>query len=68
LGGLNVSTGGDEWKLVAERIGFDQAYIRCFDNRFRNPAQAALDNCDLTVGGLYDILVECGLPALADFL
>lgn len=60
--------GGDEWKLVAERIGFNQAYIRCFDNRFRNPLEAALSCCDLTVGQLYDILVECGLPVLADFL
>lgn len=54
--------------MVAERLGFDQAYIRCFDNRFRNPLEAALSCCHLTVGELYDILVECGLPVLADFL
>lgn len=54
--------------MVAEKIGFDQAYIRCFDNRYRNPVEAVLSCCDLTVGQLYDILVECGFPVLADFL
>ena len=54
--------------MVAEKIGFDQAYIRCFDNRYRNPVEAVLSCCDLTVGQPYDILVECGLPVLADFL
>jgi len=60
--------GGEEWKMVAEKIGFDQAYIRCFDKRYRNPVEAVFSCCDLTVGQLYDILVECGLPVLADFL
>ncbi|KAL9956222.1 hypothetical protein ACROYT_G037669 [Oculina patagonica] len=60
--------GGDEWKLVAERLGFNQAYIRCFDSRYRNPLEVALSCCHMSVGELYDILVECGLPVLADFL
>ncbi|KAJ7390219.1 hypothetical protein OS493_026730 [Desmophyllum pertusum] len=60
--------GGSEWKVIAERLGFNQAYIRCFDSRYRNPLEVVLSCCPLTVGELYDILVECELPVLADFL
>jgi len=60
--------GGDEWKEVAERLGFNQAYIRCFDIRYHNPLEVALNCCHVSVGELYDILVECGLPVLADLL
>ena len=60
--------GGDEWKEVAERLGFNQAYIRCFDSRYHNPLEVALNCCHVSVGELYDILVECGLPVLADLL
>ncbi|XP_020625500.1 uncharacterized protein LOC110062895 [Orbicella faveolata] len=60
--------GGDEWKEVAERLGFNQAYIRYFDSRYHNPLEEMLNNCHVNVGELYDILVECGLPVLADFL
>jgi len=61
-------TGGDEWKEVAERLGFNQAYIRCFDSRYRNPLEVVLTCCHTSVGELYDILVECGLPLPADLL
>lgn len=60
--------GGDEWKEVAERLGFNQAYIRYFDSRYHNPLEEMLNDCHVNVGELYDILVECGLPVLADFL
>ena len=66
--GLIFFTGGSEWKVIAERLGFNQAYIRCFDNRYRNPLEVVLSCCHLSVGELYDILVECELPVLADFL
>ena len=66
--GLIFFTGGSEWKVIAERLGFNQAYIRCFDSRYRNPLEVVLSCCHLTVGELYDILVECELPVLADFL
>ena len=66
--GVIFSTGGEEWKLVADRLGFDDAYIRCFDYRFRNPFETVLSCCNLTVGQLYDVLVECGFPVFADFL
>ena len=61
-------TGGDEWEIVAERLGLSQAHIRCFDKRFPNPFEIALRCCQLTVGKLYDVLVECGFPVLADLL
>jgi len=60
--------GGEEWKLIADRLGFNHAYIRCFDYRFRNPFETVLSCSSLTVGELYDVLVECGFPVLADFL
>lgn len=67
-GGLILFPGGDEWKEVAEKLGFNQAYIRCFDSRYRNPLEVMLSCCHVSVGKLYDILVECGLPVLAEFL
>ncbi|XP_022808825.1 uncharacterized protein LOC111345809 isoform X2 [Stylophora pistillata] len=62
------TTGGDEWKIVADKLGFEDAYIRCFDQRFKNPVDLILQHCKLNVGQLYDLLVECEFPALADLL
>ena len=61
-------SGGEEWKIVADQLGFEDAYIRCFDNRFKNPVELILSCSDLRVGKLYDVLVECGFPLLADLL
>ncbi|XP_022808823.1 uncharacterized protein LOC111345807 [Stylophora pistillata] len=61
-------SGGDEWKIVADKLGFEDAYIRCFDQRFKNPVDLILQHCKLDVGQLYDVLVECEFPALADLL
>lgn len=60
--------GGEEWKIVADRLGFEDAYSRCFDNRFKNPVELILNLSGLNVGELYDVLVECEFPLLADFL
>ncbi len=58
--------------LVAERLGLTAADIRFFDRRTRNPFEAALvHSCNqqaMTAGDLYDLLVECGFPVLADLL
>lgn len=62
--------GGDEWKLVAEALGLTPQEIRFLDNRTLNPLDAALafvaKQRDITVGDLYDLLCECGLPVIAD--
>lgn len=67
-----VVIGGDEWKVVAEVLGFNADQIRFLDNRTRNPAEALLgyiiDERYLTVGDLYDVLNDCGLPVIADKL
>jgi len=46
--------------------------IPFFDNRFRNPADATLSYVAhqrlLTVGDLYDVLVACEFPVIADDL
>ena len=64
--------GGDEWKLVAEKLGFTHREIRFLDNRTRNPAEAALSYVArqrlFTVGNLYDVLAACNLPLIADDL
>ncbi|KAL9961093.1 hypothetical protein ACROYT_G029975 [Oculina patagonica] len=63
---------GHEWKVVAERLGLTPREIRFLDNRTLNPCDAALafiaNQRPTSVGGLYDVLNECGLPMLADLL
>ena len=64
--------GGDEWKQVAEKLGLTPDEIRFLDFRTRNPADEML--CHLTrhfhvtVGDLYDLLIACELPVMADAL
>ena len=64
--------GGDEWKLVAEKVGLNPIEIRFLDTRILNPADAVLSyvasqRC-LTVGELYDVLAACDFPLIADDL
>ena len=58
--------------IVAERLGLSPTEIRFLEKRSRNPFEEALMHCRnhqyLTVGELYDVLVESGYPAYADFL
>lgn len=64
--------GGDEWKLVAERLGLDQEKIRFLDNRTLNPADILIgyiaNQRHLTVADLYEVLCDCELPVIADTL
>lgn len=69
---LGIS-GGDEWKLLAERLGLSPTEIRFLDNRLINPCDAVLAyarNKDFirSVGELYDKLVKCNFPVWADLL
>jgi len=65
-------SGGEEWKEVAERLGLTPREIRFLDNRTLNPFDAALAfiarQKNITVANLYDLLNECGYPAIADLL
>ncbi|PFX27495.1 N-chimaerin [Stylophora pistillata] len=66
-------SGGNEWQLLAERLGLSSAEIRFLDNRVINPCDAALGHARKqglvrTVGELYDKLVECEFPMWADLL
>lgn len=66
-----VVIGGDEWKVVADLLGFNVDKIRFLDKRTCNPAEALLGYITherFTVGVLYDLLNDCGLPVLADKL
>ena len=64
--------GGDEWKLLAERLCFSQMEIRFLDKRVVNPSEVVLSavakHRHLSVGEIYDILVDCELPAIADLM
>ena len=65
-------TGGDEWMMVAERLGLKPSEIRFLDKRSRNPFEDALiysRNLQCwNVGQLYDMLLACGLPTYSDLL
>jgi len=69
---ISIFIGGDEWMLVAERLGLTPAEIRFLERRCRNPFEIALVHSRnqryLDVGQLYDVLVDCGFPRFADFL
>ena len=62
---------GSNWKEVAGKMGLDMARIRFLDDRYRNPVDALLAHLSkqmTTIGQLYDVVVECGMPKIADFL
>ncbi|CAH3116407.1 unnamed protein product [Porites lobata] len=63
---------GDQWKLVAEKLGFTPPEIRFLDKRTLNPAEALIgyiaNQRYLSVGELYDVLCDCDLPVVADLL
>ncbi|RMX58348.1 hypothetical protein pdam_00024887 [Pocillopora damicornis] len=62
----------DDWELFAEKLGLTPAEIRFLDKRTRNQVLEVLIFASqkylITVGDLYDVLKDCGLPAIADFL
>ena len=64
--------GGDEWKLLAERLGFSQTEIRFLDKRVVNPSDVVLsavgNHRHLSIVEIYDTLVDCELPAIADLM
>ena len=66
--------GGEEWKLVAEKLGLTPDEIRFLDKRTLNPAKEMLEYIIaykypyITAGQLYDVLTACGVPVLADLL
>ncbi|KAL9966339.1 hypothetical protein ACROYT_G024393 [Oculina patagonica] len=68
--------GGDEWMMVAERLGLSPAKIRYLERRCQNPCQNPFEYAvghtrsqqHLNVGQLYDVLVNCGFPIFADLL
>ena len=58
--------------MLAEKLGLNSDWTRLLDRRCLNPAGVLLDRVaersNMTVGNLYDLLNECGLPGLADRL
>ena len=68
----HASLGGDEWKLVADKVGHSGDEIRFFDKPKCNPAEEVLswlgERPSSTVGNLYDILVDCDMPTSADLM
>lgn len=64
--------GGDEWMMVAERLGLKPSEIRFLDKRSRNPFESALIHSRnqqyWNVGQLYDVLVDCRFARFSDLL
>ena len=58
--------------MVAEKLGLSPKLIRYLEKRTMNPCDEALAfisrRCSISVGELYDLLSECGLPVVADNL
>ena len=67
-----ILVGRDDWELFAEKLGLTPAEIRFLDKRTRNQVLEVLIFASqkylITVGDLYDVLKDCGLPVIADFL
>ena len=64
--------GIDEWKIIAQLLGLNPAEIRFIDKRILNTADVVLSYASeqriISVGLVYDLLNESGLPMLADSL
>lgn len=62
--------GDDKWKFVAEKLGLNQAEISFLDQRYPNPAEALIgfmaEQRFMSVGDLYKVLCDCGVPVIAD--
>ena len=67
-----IVAGGDKWKLVAEKLGLNHEEIRFLDERNTNPVDALLgfiaNHRYMSVGELYQVLCDCGIPVIADKL
>ena len=67
-----IFVGRDDWELFAEKLGLTPAEIRFLDKRTMNQALEVLifaaKKYLITVGDLYDVLKDCGLPIIADIL
>ena len=61
-----------DWHVLAERLDLTANEIKFLDARYRNPSEALLtfvaQRDGMNVDDLYDVLTECGMPALADIL
>ena len=70
--GLFLFLGGEEWKILAEKLGLSPREILFLDKRTMNPCMELLSHIRsrhfIDVGTLYDALVECGFPVWADIL
>ena len=67
-----IFVGRDDWELFAEKLGLTPAEIRFLDKRTMNQVLEVLAFAAkkylITVGDLYDVLKDCGLPIIADIL
>ena len=67
-----IFVGRDDWELFAEKLGLTPAEIRFLDKRAKNQVLEVLvfaaKKYLITVGDLYDVLKDCGLPIIADIL
>ena len=59
-------------EVVAEKLGLNPREIRFLDDRYNSPVEALLafvpNQRYLSVGELYQVLCDCGIPVIADQL
>ena len=69
---MSILVGKDDWERFADKLGLTPAEIRFLGKRTMNPVLGVLIFASqkylLTVGDLYDVLKDCVLPIIADFL
>ena len=69
---MSILVGKDDWERFADKLGLTPAEIRFLGKRTMNPVLGVLIFASqkylLTVGDPNDILKDCGLPVIADFL
>ena len=69
---MSILVGQDDWERFADKLGLTPTEIRFLGKRTMNPVLGVLIFASqkylLTVGDLYDVLKDCGLPVIADFL
>lgn len=62
--------GDDKWKFVAEKLGLSQEEICYLDKRTQNPVEGLIGFIAgqrfMSVGELYKVLCDCGVPLIAD--
>ena len=69
---MSILVGQDDWERFADKLGLTPAEITLFGQAHNEPSVGSFNFASqkylLTVGDPNDVLKDCGLPVIADFL